>query len=330
MVMTNFNDHKHNSIGWFSPGFYSHKEGYKLCVKIEANGKKSGHGTHVSALVHVMKGEYDDSLSWPLTAEVELELLNRYADNNHRTVTLRFDESSVRESRERVYSGIITDSGTCAGSGVCEDQLIKHGDLNDQYLKDDSIFIRIKSITIRPMQPSLSVPKTPIHTSTTVHEFTLSNFSKLKLKNERWKSEPFYSHENGYRLVMTVQPNGEHTYKGRYVALFLHMARGDHDDQLVFPFRGTIYVQLLNRLEDRNHAEFAVKFDEESDPKGRRGARFTRLSIDYLVDRHSSDGWGTACLIRHDLLPRNEYRNTEYLRDDELKIRINKIEIYSG
>ena len=44
------------SQDWYSPPFYSHSEGYKLCLKVSTNGD------HVLVYVHLMRGEYNDDL----------------------------------------------------------------------------------------------------------------------------------------------------------------------------------------------------------------------------------------------------------------------------
>ena len=37
-----------------------------------------------------MKGDSDDSLTWPFTGKVTFELLNQLEDNNHHKMTARF------------------------------------------------------------------------------------------------------------------------------------------------------------------------------------------------------------------------------------------------
>ncbi len=61
IVMDNFEQHKRDDDSWFSPPVYTHPQGYKICLRVDANGS----GTHVSVGVHFMRGEFDDSLKWP-------------------------------------------------------------------------------------------------------------------------------------------------------------------------------------------------------------------------------------------------------------------------
>ena len=81
--LANFHKHKTNSDIIYSPPFYSCPGGYKLCVRVDANGYGDDKGTHVSVFVYLMRGEYDDHLSWPFTGQITAELLNQI-ENRHR------------------------------------------------------------------------------------------------------------------------------------------------------------------------------------------------------------------------------------------------------
>ena len=61
-IMTDFSRHKSASDTWYSPPFYSHIGGYKMCFRVDANGVVDGAGTHVSVFVYLMRGEYDYDL----------------------------------------------------------------------------------------------------------------------------------------------------------------------------------------------------------------------------------------------------------------------------
>ena len=53
-TMTNFEQHKIDSDQWYSPPFYTHPQGYKMCLKVYANGSGKGKGTHVSVYGYLM------------------------------------------------------------------------------------------------------------------------------------------------------------------------------------------------------------------------------------------------------------------------------------
>ena len=68
--MTNFNQHVSSEQKWYSPPFYTHPGGYKMCIKVYASGRGDGADTHVSVFASLMKGRNDDNLPWPFKEKV--------------------------------------------------------------------------------------------------------------------------------------------------------------------------------------------------------------------------------------------------------------------
>ena len=77
IIVNEFEIRKEESECWFSPAFYIHVGGYKMCLSIFANGWGTGKGTHVSVGVYMMKGEFDSHLKWPFKGEITVELVNQ-------------------------------------------------------------------------------------------------------------------------------------------------------------------------------------------------------------------------------------------------------------
>ena len=73
VTMTRYSQYVSTGNTWYSPPFYTHKNGYKVHLRVDANWYKRGY-----VLVHVcvLKGEYDSTLTWPLYAEVKVALYN--------------------------------------------------------------------------------------------------------------------------------------------------------------------------------------------------------------------------------------------------------------
>ena len=137
--MDKFQIHKDTSARWYSPPFYLHPRGYKMCLNVVANGYDVGEGTHVSVYLFMMRGENDDNLVWPFQGEVTLTLLNQLEDKNHR-------ENMLLD--EYVYiSRIVTDGERGTGYGrpqfISHEELGYRADTNCQYLKDDSLYFRV-------------------------------------------------------------------------------------------------------------------------------------------------------------------------------------------
>ena len=47
-TMISFEQHKVNGDSWYSPPFYTHPRGYKMCLCVSANGSGAGKGTRLS------------------------------------------------------------------------------------------------------------------------------------------------------------------------------------------------------------------------------------------------------------------------------------------
>ena len=150
--LTNYQKHKKDGDQFYSPPFYTSLTGYKMCICVYANGEGTGKGTHVSVFAHLMKGDNDDSLTWPFTGSVNFELLNQLEDKNHHTYTLGpFPADS--EASKRVVEG---ERGI--GRGYAQffsyNELDYNSDNNCQYLKDDTLIFRV-SVQVPDYKPWL-------------------------------------------------------------------------------------------------------------------------------------------------------------------------------
>ena len=74
ITMNKFEKHRKKGDMWYSPPFYSHVGGYKMCLKVCANGYGNGRSTHVSVGVNLMRGEFDDRLKWPFNGSITVKL----------------------------------------------------------------------------------------------------------------------------------------------------------------------------------------------------------------------------------------------------------------
>ncbi len=137
-----FEQKKDEDFEFFSPDYCTSQKGYKVCLEVDANGYGDGAGTHVSVFAHLMKGDHDDTLTWPFTGSVTVELLNQLEDKNHlkETTTFLVDQ----EASKRVVNSE-------KGSGWGLPQFISHTALNynastnTQYLKDDTLVFRVSA-----------------------------------------------------------------------------------------------------------------------------------------------------------------------------------------
>lgn len=95
-----------------------------------------------------------------------------------------------------------------------------------------------------PSNPT-SHPSEPLPETITLAQFTLNDYAMMKRNNHSWFSPPFYTRQQGYRMCLKVMTNGEGSGTGQYVAMYLHLMRGEFDDLLAWPFRGELVVELL-------------------------------------------------------------------------------------
>lgn len=58
-----------------SPVFFTSQGGYKLCARIYFNGHEEFQGTHISFYIIILKGEFDNILTWPFNQEIKVQLL---------------------------------------------------------------------------------------------------------------------------------------------------------------------------------------------------------------------------------------------------------------
>ena len=146
LTMTNFEQHKIDSDNLYSPPFYTHPRGYKMCLRVDTNGHGNGKGTHVSVFAYLMRGEFDDQLKWPFQGRVTVAMLNQLKDNNHTTRTIPFTNT-----KDIKVIGRVTDEERAPGAWGYH-TFIAHTDLtynpakNCQYLKYDCLRFRIVKV----------------------------------------------------------------------------------------------------------------------------------------------------------------------------------------
>ncbi|XP_048356744.1 TNF receptor-associated factor 6-like [Sphaerodactylus townsendi] len=73
-----------------SPGFYTGKPGYKLCLRLHIQSPNAQRcANYISLFVHTMQGEHDNHLPWPFQGTIRLSILDQSEDSprhNHEEV----------------------------------------------------------------------------------------------------------------------------------------------------------------------------------------------------------------------------------------------------
>ena len=104
---------------------------------------------------------------------------------------------------------------------------------------------KIKIVTLEKKYTSLRTTTMPLPVPP--FYITVPNFNHYQVNSLLFKSDPFYSHADGYKMMMLIRPNGTGDRKGTHVSLYLHILPGEFDDHLHWPFSGKITVQAYNR-----------------------------------------------------------------------------------
>ena len=123
----------------YSAPFYTENYGYRLKVAMDPNGSLSSGNTHLSVYIIVMKGEYDELLSWPFRKKIKITLIDQQGDPAKREnvadylLPLPFNEGIAErpKSEEYVWRG--------------KSQFISHEELQTRrYLVDDALFLQVE------------------------------------------------------------------------------------------------------------------------------------------------------------------------------------------
>ena len=130
--------------------------------------------------------------------------------------------------------------------------------------------------------------------------FKIMNYEEKKKNNE---VQSFYIGIDEYNMHIKVYPNGLVIYEGTHVSVFVHILKGDNDDNLDWPFIGTVEIELLNQLEDNNHHLMTLTFNQED-------------------NKRVGSSWGYYRFIPHSKLSHDPYYNTQYLKDNTLYFRV--------
>lgn len=112
--------------------------------------------------------------------------------------------------------------------------------------------------------------------------FTLCNFEHYQTVGFQWQSQPFHTSPQGYKLSIVVYPQGISGGKGTHVSLFVSILRGEYDDQLEWPFKGLVTVEVFNYALQSWDRKPEIQFEESDNVK------FTGQP----VNSHSNAGLG--------------------------------------
>ena len=140
LTMTGFDQHKKDGDKWYSSPVYTHCNGYKICLRVDANDSNTG--SHVSAFICFMKGEFDNSQKWPIRGVISFRLLDQLEDKDHITWKNTYSVSTSKYCCSRV-------TGKQMGVGYGRLKLIAHTELKPKYLRNDTLLFQIHQVDLQ-------------------------------------------------------------------------------------------------------------------------------------------------------------------------------------
>ncbi|XP_065903686.1 TNF receptor-associated factor 4-like [Dysidea avara] len=142
--------------------------------------------------------------------------------------------------------------------------------------------------------------------------FKVKDFSYKKSRKLQWYSDPFYTHKEGYKMCLCVDPADDN---GNCCSWYLHLMKGQYDDELKWPLSGVFCVKFLNQISDNEHIQQSIGFDDDENANGTYR----------LTDRERSKcGWGPVELITHDKLAKVT-PTCQYLKKDSLFFKVSQL-----
>ena len=134
----------------------------------------------------------------------------------------------------------------------------------------------------------------------------MDNFKQHKDKKDAWFSPPLYTHPGGYKFCISVEA---HRYIGN-VSVSLYAMKGGFDNQLQWPVKCTITLQLLNQQRDQYHITKTGGF---------QWIKPTQETI-YV-------SYFSPTFIAYSALEYNRHKQTQYLKNDCLLFQVTKVEL---
>lgn len=142
----------------------------------------------------------------------------------------------------------------------------------------------------------------------------MSDFIHHKTSKILWNSPSFYTHPRGYKLCLQVKSFGTDRFGDISVSVKVCLVHGEHDEDLVWPFRGVVNFEILNQVSDTDHVVGIAKFLEK-----KKSARNTKVSASQGI---SLDGWSNSHLL---LFSDSDFTN--FMQKDCMFFRVSVIDV---
>jgi len=137
----------------------------------------------------------------------------------------------------------------------------------------------------------------------------MTDFTEFKAAKKVWHSPPFYTDNKGYKMCLSVSTH----HNTSYVSIQLSLMRGEHDNQLHWPFKGTLQLQMMNQRSNDNHTTpVEVVFDGSDESS----------SCQRVMDGERNNFENYAKLVHFRSLSEGLKSMVHLIKDDSLIFRI--------
>ena len=124
-----------------SPSFYSHKNGYRMVLKVYPYGCGGGESVSMFISVFIVKGVFDDNLTWPFRHGLKVELESKTTNVCYISKTRKYSDSPHSNAWKKPSEKTI---------GIGFDNFISLAKLSEivDKLPDNSIWFKITPISV--------------------------------------------------------------------------------------------------------------------------------------------------------------------------------------
>ncbi len=137
-------------------------------------------------------------------------------------------------------------------------------------------------------------------------ELSLPNYEAVKAAHAARIGEPMYTHPGGYKFRIDLWANGKGVGVNTHISITVQSLEGENNDNLKFPAKFSVTLELLNQYSDYNHhvREIACFYHD--------GSYNTEIGRDFKFIPKEDVYW-------------NAERRTQYVLNDVLRFRVTKI-----
>ncbi|XP_072394158.1 TNF receptor-associated factor 6-like [Diabrotica undecimpunctata] len=133
--MTAMRENPH--VMYYSTGFYTSPNGYKLCVRLNLSPKDNN---YIAILIHVMKTDHDHTLDWPFTGKLSIILV-------HPTQSFRsIKETMITRPELDAFKRPVQDMNS-KGFGYTEFALLEEI-VEQDFISNNQLLIKVQAQTV--------------------------------------------------------------------------------------------------------------------------------------------------------------------------------------